>query len=82
MNRSEQIALAAKLLKITEEEVNANCKDLDFFNAIYVSIPVKGGDSLIVAHDGTVLYAVSAVSPQEHLEAFVNGIRTPLEDFN
>ncbi|MBQ2942575.1 MAG: hypothetical protein IJD97_10090 [Clostridia bacterium] len=82
MNKNEQIALAAELLKISEEEIKNNCKDLEALKAIYISIPVKGGPSLIVSEDGSVLYAASSVSPAEHVEAFINGIRTPLESFS
>ena len=79
MNRSEQIALAAELLMISTEQAKNNCGRIDELSAMYFSIPVKGGGSLIIGDDCGVLYADSSVGYKRHVEAFKQGIRTPLE---
>lgn len=81
LQNSEQIELAAKLLRISVEEVEEYGSFLDSNDALYVSIPVKGGGSIIIGKDGTVLFANSSVGYNRHLLEFQNGRRTPLEDF-
>lgn len=39
-------------------------------------VPVRGGASIIVAKDGSFLFANSAVDPISHEEAFLAGRRT------
>ena len=82
MDTTEQtMALAAKLLHVSQAEAaeySYYMKDLDAF---YFSVPVKGGDSLIIRGE-EVLYADSSVSFEDHTQAFVNGMRTPLDAFN
>ncbi len=81
MDRKSQIELAAKLLKLDVEIVEKYATDLENLNAVYISEKIKGGRSLIVADDGSVLYADSSIPPQEHIKAFLDGIRTPIEAF-
>ena len=81
LQTKEQIKLAAKLLKLPIEKVReygSVIKDTDLF---YLSEPVKGGRSLIVGQDGTVLFANSSIDYDRHIEEFNNGRRTPIEDF-
>jgi hypothetical protein len=78
----EQLNLAAKLLRLTVEEVQENSEVIDSNGALYVSIAVKGGPSLIVGLDRTVLFANSSIGYSQHLQEFENGRRTPLEDFD
>ena len=77
----EQAELVAKLLKITEEEAVKYSHDIEGVDAVYVSIPEKGGESMFVSPDLEVLYAISSVSFDQHLEAYKSGMRTPLEAF-
>lgn len=81
MDQKAAIALAAKLLKISEEEAESCCHTIENVDALYFSVPQKGGDSLIVAASGEVLYANSSVGYDEHLKEFLKGTRTPLEAF-
>lgn len=84
MSVSKTISLAAKLLKVDEVQLKKHATDLDdmgLLDATYYSIPVKGGDSLIVSDIGEVLYANSSVSFESHVAAFKSGIRTPISDF-
>jgi len=76
-----QIELASRLLKLTVEEVNQDSVIIDSNGALYYSKPVKGGNSLIVGKDGSVLYANSSINYDEHMREFENGRRTPLEAF-
>ncbi|HBN86461.1 MAG TPA: hypothetical protein DDZ89_21800 [Clostridiales bacterium] len=77
----EQIALAAKLLKVTIEVVQENCGFIGLNKALYYCNSVKGGDALMVGQDGTVLFADSSVGYNKHLYEFQQGRRTPLEAF-
>lgn len=75
------IMLASKLLNISVDEAKEYAHEIDGVDAVYFSVPVKGGDSLIVSFTGEVLYANSSVGYDEHLNEFVKGTRTPLEAF-
>lgn len=82
LNLAEQKALAAKLLGLSNEEVETYSSIIEENNALYVSVPEKGGDSLIVGQEGDVLYADSSIGYSRHIEEFSRGRRTPIEAFN
>lgn len=79
MNRNDKIKLAAKLLMITAEQAEKYSGKIDEVSAMYFSVPEKGGGSLIISDDGGVLYADSSVGYKRHLEAYKQGIRTPID---
>lgn len=81
MNILEMKQLAAELLQLSISEVEQYSGIIKELEALYVSVPVKGGASLIVGNDGRVLYASSAVSYAKHIEAYKSGKRTPFESF-
>ena len=81
MNKKDQAALAARLLELTDDEVDQYSEIIESNGALYVSVPEKGGDSIIVGKDGLVLYADSSVGYSRHLQEFENGNRTPLDAF-
>lgn len=76
MNRTEQIQLAASLMKWTEEKAESLCREKKELEALYFCEGGKGGASLLVSKTGEVLYADSSISPEEFFEAFAKGIRT------
>ena len=80
-NKESAIKLAAKLLQISIEEANEYGHVIDDIDAMYFSIPIKGGDSLIVSNNGEVLYANSSVSYDDHVNEFHKCTRTPLDAF-
>lgn len=82
MSIKEKCQLAATLLQMDIQDIEENCGVIDELSALYVSIPVKGGASLIVGNDGSVLYADSSVGYSRHLEAFKEGKRTPIDAFD
>jgi hypothetical protein len=82
LTAKEQVNVAVKLLRLTVEEVQENSEVIDSNEALYVSLPIKGGPSLIVGLDGTILFANSSIGYSQHLQEFENGRRTPLEDFD
>jgi len=82
LTKDEQIKLAARLLGCSEDKVSGNCGIIPNLNALYFSDPVRGGDSIIIADDGSVLYANSSIEFDEHLREFEKGRRTSLESFN
>ena len=62
MNIAERKRFAAELLELSAETIEKNCRYLEADDALYVSIKVKGGDSLLIGADGAFLYADSSVS--------------------
>ena len=82
MTMDEQQSLAAKLLKLTLDEVQEYGGTIPQTHDLYISVPKKGGGSLIIGEDGSVLFAGSAVGFTEHKDAFDRGERTPLDFFD
>lgn len=82
MTQEEQMQLAAKLMKLSMEQVQEYGGTIPGSGAYYLSVPQRGGGSLIVAPDGTVLYAGSAIGFDEHYQAFQKGERTDLSFFD
>lgn len=76
MNKNEQIQLIARLLKIDTKEVEQYSDVIEELNALYFSVPEKGGHSFIVGDDGSFLYADSSIDFVKHLEMFKAGKRT------
>lgn len=81
MNKETVISYAAKLLKITEKEAGEYSHEIEGLNALYFSVPIKGGDSLIIDENNEILYANSSVSYNAHINAYKEGKRTPKEAF-
>lgn len=81
MTQNEQMQLAAKLMKLSIDQVKEYSGMIPGSGALYLSVPEKGGGSLIVAADGTVLHAGSAVGFDEHYSSFQKGLRTDLTFF-
>ena len=82
MTQEAQMQLAAKLMKLSMEQVQEYGGTIPGSSAYYLSVPQRGGGSLIVAPDGTVLYAGSAIGFDEHYQAFQKGERTDLSFFD
>lgn len=82
MNVKQQIDLAAQLLNISVDEATEYHSVIEKEKMIYVSVPEKGGESILVDNKGEVLYADSSVGFSKHLEEYKKGTRTPLEAFN
>lgn len=76
MQNNEQMELIAKLLNISVEEVKNNSAVIEECNALYFSMPEKGGHSIIIGEDGGLLYADSSVGYSRHLEMYKQGKRT------
>ncbi|MDR1164426.1 MAG: hypothetical protein LBO66_00880 [Deltaproteobacteria bacterium] len=81
LSQDEQIALGAKLIRISEEEARLGASFLESDGALYVCQSGKGGRAIIVGNDGTVLYADSSVDWRTHERAYASGRRTPLNAF-
>lgn len=79
MTRNEKIELASRLLGVPADEMKNYYGDIAEVPASYFSVPKKGGGSLIIGDDGRVLYADSSVGYKRHLEAYLKGIRTPID---
>ena len=81
MNEKQQIELAAKLLRISIDEATEYHSIIEDDGLVYISVPEKGGESIIVDKNGEVLYADSSVGYSRHMEEYKNGTRSPLEAF-
>ena len=81
MEKKQKIELAADLLGWTTKQAEECCREQPELNALYFFYKAKGGISMLMDADGGVLFANSSVTPDEHKQAFLKGIRTPLEAF-
>lgn len=79
MTREEKINLAAELLELPVEYMKQCCGEIAEIPAMYFSVPEKGGGSLIIDDEGGILYADSSVGYKRHLEAYMKGVRTPID---
>ena len=78
-DRAQQIAL--DYLSRVNAGAPIDHRFLDEADAYRFFQSVRGGASIIVARDGTFLFANSNVPPAKHEEAFVAGRRTAPEMF-
>lgn len=69
------IQIAANVLKISEEQVEMNYKEIPNSNAFYFWNPVRGGLSVIINSNYEKLAASSAVDFNRHFAAFNEGKR-------
>ena len=81
LDEKQQIELAAKLLELTIEQVKEYSAFIENGELLHLSVPEKGGASLIIDKNGEVLYADSSIGFTRHLEEYKKGTRTPLEAF-
>lgn len=82
MDKIQKIKLAAALLGWTEKQAADRCVEKPEIDALYFFDKSKGGASLLMDAVGSVLFANSSVGLDDHIKAFVDGIRTPLEAFS
>ncbi|MGY4645721.1 hypothetical protein [Cellulomonas sp. URHB0016] len=73
--------LASRLLRIPLDVALENSRDLDDVDAFFYWEPTRGGGQIIVGHDESVLFGISALSMQQMVEAFAAGRRTDLSLF-
>ena len=81
MDKHEQIKLAADLLGWTVDKAAKICKVKPEIDALYFYDKSKGGASLLMASDGSFLFANSTVSPIKHKKDFAAGKRTMFKTF-
>lgn len=81
MNFDERVELASRLLRLSIDEARNHSGIIPGSNDVYLTMPSRGGISLIIGEDGSVLRATSAMSFDQHYGAFKKGKRTPLSYF-
>lgn len=81
LNDVGSIKYVGELLKIRFTEIIFYTTKMDN-DLLYISVPVRGGDSVIINPDTKkLLYANSSVNPDRHLQEFLNGRRTDEKNF-
>ena len=75
----KSLEIASKVLKESVENLKNNYEILEEDHAILFWQSFRGGNSVIVADDGSYLAATSAVSPEKLLSEYRNGRRTNWE---
>lgn len=71
----ELYKIVSETLKMAEEDVRKNSKRIDDIDAYYFWNSERGGNALIINLEGEKLGATSAVSFEEHVDAFKRGKR-------
>lgn len=69
------VEIAAKAIKVSLEEAESHCKEINDIDAYYFWNPARGGLSVIVNSNGEKLAATSSVNFDRHLEEFKKGRR-------
>ena len=82
MTFAESVEVAAKLRRLPIVVARDYSGIIPDSNDLYLSVPTRGGISLIVGEDGSVLRATSAMGFDQHYDAFKRGERTPLSYFD
>ena len=77
ITKDEQIKIGKNILSTYMEcpEESLTITELTEDNTIYISQPIRGGGSIIVASDGSYLFFNSSISFDEALEEFRKGRR-------
>lgn len=76
MDRGTAEQIASKVLNVTKAGVSGHCRELEDDAGYYFWDPRRGGSAVIVAVDGSLLWANSGVRPDEHIASFLAGKRT------
>lgn len=75
-SEKNMLLAVAQILNISIDDAKIYKKEIKDKEAIYFWNPIRGGGAVIVAKDGSYLYAVSAINFDEHLKSFLSGERT------
>ena len=75
-DRREGAAVAAALLRVDVDELYAHSIEVPEIDAFFYWQPIRGGAHLLVARDGSVLFAISSLALADMIEPFRNGRRT------
>lgn len=75
------IARGEQLLRERWPDIELRAFDLPDDDAVLLVQPARGGVSLYVASDESVLFTASSVEPGAALTLFRSGRRTPVSDF-
>lgn len=78
--QTDAIEYASNLTKIDKGELKIRL--LDNAQGFYVYQPIRGGKSLIIANDKSVLFVSSAINFSDHLKAFNDGARSEIDQAN
>ena len=78
--KQEQVALAAQLLNMDPQVAAANSYAVRD-NIMCTYSDIRGLGSVLIGPDLSVLFFASYISPEQALEAWDNGRRTPKESF-
>lgn len=77
----EQIAVAAKCLNMDIETATQRAHDVRD-GIIRLSSDIRGVGSVLIGPDLSALFFASFISPEQAMEAWKSGRRTPLDSFD
>jgi hypothetical protein len=77
---SEQVAVAAECLDLDPAVATSRAYDMTD-GVIRVSSDIRGAGSVLVGPDLSVLFFASFISPEQAMEVWRTGRRTPIEEF-
>lgn len=81
ISNDKALKLVAELLNLPLNDIKKYTREIEP-NLLYFSLPVKGGESMIIDKNTLeFLYANSSVNFERHLEEFKKGTRNKKEDF-
>lgn len=74
--------IASRLLRVPYDILLANSKDLPEIDAFYYAQPIRGGGQMLVGRDGSVMFAISALSREDMIPLWKEGRRTDPSSFD
>lgn len=74
--------IASRYLRVPYDLLLANSMDVPEIDAFYYWQPVRGGGQMLVGRDGSVLFAVSALSREDMIPLWKEGRRSDLSWFD
>ena len=68
--------IASRYLRVPYDILLANSMDVPGIDAFYYAEPVRGGGQMFVGRDGSVMFAISALSREDMIPLWKEGRRS------
>jgi hypothetical protein len=80
-SRREGAELASRLLRYPVEEAFEYSREIPEIDAFFYWRPARGGGKILIGRDGSVLFAISAITIDDMIPTFRSGRRTDISLF-